>query len=358
VRSRTAPFPIVPVLLAALFLLSGPALADRQAAQFFSGRGDKALQTKDFAGAEEHFRKALEEDGTFRPARYGLAQALVGLGRPADAVAELKAFVAEMRAEPAPPVEWRALLAKAEKQFADMDAGSAEIRRIVDRYADELVALARKWAEKDPGTAERAAKRALQLRPGDARAAEILQKVADVPKGAPVALFNGADLKNWEGELDGYRVADGVIVGDGSAGARVIRSRAAFSEDYDVRIEAKLVEESKGQDAILALLGCYKGEADFNGLGVINRKIYSYDRTSSKDRRILVKTPVAEWKADFDPEQWNVYEFQFRGDEITAVVAGELVGKDVRGDHRRDGFVGLFVQGARVQIRKVEVQVR
>ena len=348
----------LPLLIATLLLAALPALADRQAAQYFSGRGDKALASKDWTGAEENFRKALDEDATFRPARYGLAQALVGLGRPAEAVEELKTFVAEVRAEPAPPPEWKALLAKAEKQFADMDAAAAEIRKIVDRYADELVALARKWAEKDPGTAELAARRALQLRPNDVRAAEILQRVEDVPKGAPVAVFNGIDLKDWEGELDGYRVESGALVGEASVVAKVIRSKASFKGDYDVRMEAKLEVENKGEDAIFCLLGSFRGNGDFNALGVINRKIYFYDRTSAKDRRIMVKTPIAEWKADFDPTQWNVYEFQFRGDDITTTVAGQAVGTDARGDRRREGFVGLFIQGGKFQVRKIEVQVR
>jgi tetratricopeptide (TPR) repeat protein len=348
----------VPLLLGTLLLAALPAFADRQSAQYFAGRGDKALASKDWAGAEESFRKALEEDAGFRPARYGLAQALLGLGRPADAVQELKTFVAEVRADPAPPPEWKALLAKAEKQFADMDAAAAEIRKIVDRYADDLVTLARKWAEKDPGTAERAARRALQLRPGDAKAAELLQRVEDVPKGAPVAVFSGADLKDWEGELDGYRVDSGAIVCEAGAEAKVIRSKTSFKGDYDVRMEAKLEVEVKGQDAIFALIGSTRGLSNFNALGVINRKIYFYDRTSSKDRRILVKTPVAEWKADFDPTQWNVYEFQFRGDEVATTVAGQPVGTDPRGENRREGFVGLFIQGAKVLVRKVEVQAR
>lgn len=347
------------VLAATLLLAAVPARADRQSAQFFSARGDKALQAKDFAGAEENFRRALDEDSTFRPARFRLAQALLGLGRPESAMDELRTFVTEMKAEAAPPLEWKALLAKAEKQFADMDAASAEIQKVVDRYASELVALAKKWADKDPGTAERASRRALLLRPSDAKASEVLARVDAAPKGLPVQLFNGTDLKNWEGvEFPFFQVDGGLIVGSIKSGSRQIRSQVSFTGDYDLKMEAMLMEETPGEDAMLALLGCYQGDYDFVGIGLIHQKVYFFDRTGQKEKRILVKTPVAEWKPEFDPAQWTTYELQFRAEEITALINGDVVGKDTRTEHRLTGFVGVYAQAARVGFRKVQVQQR
>jgi tetratricopeptide (TPR) repeat protein len=349
---------LVALLLVAA-LLAATAFADRQSAVFFATRADKSLASKDFTGAEENYRKALAEDAAFHPARYGLAQALLGLGRSGPALEELKKFVADVKADAAAPADWKALLAKAEKQFADMDSSAAEIQKLVDKYADDLVALAKKWVGKDPSVAKRAAKRALALRPGDPQAAEIAGKVEDAANGPPVVLFNGVDLKNWEmAEFPYWQILNDVIVADVREGSREMRTQMSFDGDFDVRMEARITQEKVGQDTMIALLGGYHGENDFEGLGLINRKVYFFDRTSQKDKRIIVKTPVTEWTKPFDPAAWNKYELRFRGDKITALINGEVVAEDARTERRASGFIALYAQSATVGFRNVEVQRR
>ena len=80
------------LLVLALLLLPGQALADRAAAESNAALGDKALLGKDWAKAEEHFRKALADDGSFLPARYGLSQALLWSGRVSTGLEELRKF--------------------------------------------------------------------------------------------------------------------------------------------------------------------------------------------------------------------------------------------------------------------------
>ncbi len=343
--------------VAVLLLVAASALGDRKSAEFFSGRGDRALQAKDFTGAEEQYRKALQEEAAFVPARYGHAQALLGLARPAGAVTDLMKVVADVRADPAAPADWKALAARAEKQLQDLDASDAELQRILDRHADDLVALARKWAGKDPAVSEKAARRALDLRPGDKAAEEILEKVDSLPKGAPIQLFNGVDLKNWDlAEFPYWQVREGFIFGEVREGSRQMRSLEEFTGDYEVRMEARLVEERVGQDAMLQLLAGYRGEYDFVAIGLINRKVYFVDRTGDKEKRVLVKTPITEWKAPFDPAQFATYVLRFHGEEVSALVNGEVVGTDKRTERRMGGFVGIYAQGATVAFRKVEVQ--
>lgn len=344
-------------LLVAVALAASVAFADRQSALYFSGRADKALQGKDYAGAEENYRRAITEDPAFHPARYGLAQALLGLGRSGAAIEELRKFVADVKADGAAPADWKALLAKAEKQFADMDASTAEIQRLVDKYADDLIALARKWAAKDADIAERAARRALLLRPGDTQAAELVSKVDEAAKGAPVQLFNGFDLKNWEkAEFPTWQILNDVIVADVRGGSRDIRTQRSFDGDFDVVMEARISQEKLGEDTMIALLAGYKGDADFEGVGVINKKVYFFDRTAEKEKRIITKTPITDWKAPFDLAEWNTYELRFRADKITALINGEVVGEDARTERRASGFIALYAQAATVSFRNVRLQ--
>lgn len=344
-------------LIAVLVVAASLAFADRQSAVFFAGRADKSLAAKDFPAAEENYRKALTEDPTYHPARYGLAQALLGLGRSGPAIEELRKFAADVKADASAPADWKALLAKAEKQFADADASAAEIQRLVDKYADDLVALARKCAAKDPDVAEKAARRVLLLRPGDAQATELLSKVDEASKGAPITLFNGVDLKNWEqAEFPFWQVLNDVIVADVRDGSREMRSQQSFDGDFDVKMEARIGQEKLGQDTMVALLAGYKGDSDFEGVGLINKKVYFFDRTGEKEKRIIVKTPATEWKSTFDLAAWNTYEMRFRADKITALINGETVGEDPRTERRMAGFVALYAQAATISFRNVVVQ--
>lgn len=346
-------------LLASALLLAAAAAAhaDRQTAEFFNGRGDKALQAKDWAGAEEQYGRALKEDASFLPARFGHAQALLALSRPAAAILELNKVVADVKSDPASPAEWKAMAAKAEKQLQEMDAAAAELQKIVDRYADDLLALARKWQAKDPEIAERSVRRILNLRPGDKAAEEILEKVDHVPKGLPLQLFNGVDLKNWYSvEFPFFQVKGNVILAESPEGSREIRSLEEFTGDYEVRVEARLVSERAGRDPMVQLMAGYRGATDYVGVGLINRKVYFVDRTDTAQKRILVKTPMAEWKAPFDPAQWATYVLRMEGDQVTALINGEVVGTDKRNERRMGGFISIYAQSATVEFRKVEVQ--
>src|SRR5262245_63548442 len=101
---------------ALLVCLAATAFADRETALFSTKRAEKSLAAKKFDEAESLYRKALEEDGTYLPAHYGLAQALVGLGRSGPAIEELRRFLDGAKADAALPADWKALVPKAEKQ--------------------------------------------------------------------------------------------------------------------------------------------------------------------------------------------------------------------------------------------------
>ena len=96
-------------LLLALLLSPSAALADRATAEFQVSRGEKALQEKAWSRAGEFYRKALAEDPTLLPARYGLAQALLGEGLGAPGSEELRKFVTEVNASASAPPAWRLL---------------------------------------------------------------------------------------------------------------------------------------------------------------------------------------------------------------------------------------------------------
>lgn len=346
--------------LVAVALLFGvaQALADRPTAEFHAARGDNALQEKDWAVAEENFRKAMAEDAAFLPARYGLSQAHLGAGRSLPGIEELRKFVADVKADASAPPSWKLLAVKAEKQLKEVDASGAALQKVLDRWADELVVFARKAADKDPTTAKRAARRALELHPGHMGAGAILEKLGESAKGPPVVLFNGKDLKQWsKAEFPYFQVADGHLMAVVREGARHLYADHPVEGDFDIRMEARVLEEYEGEPLVTLLL--YRsGSYDYVALGFINRKAYFIDKTSESEKLEMLKKPITELKVPFDPEQWTTYEMRFRGDSVLAVVNGEVIATEKRTERMKGGFVGINVQRAKAAIRKVEYQPR
>jgi tetratricopeptide (TPR) repeat protein len=346
------------ILAVALLLGPAQAFADRPTAEFQAARGDKSLQDKDWAQAEESYRKALTEDAAFHPARYGLALALLGVGKSQPGIEELRKFVTAVKADASAPPAWKLLAVKAEKQLKDIDASGADVQKITDRWADELVAFARKVSAKDPVTAKRAARRALELRPGDKGAGEVLEKLGESAKGPPIVLFNGKDLKSWsQAEFPYFQVADGYLMGLVRQGSRLLYADHPVEGDFDIRMEARILEEYEGEP-VLTLLLYRSGAYDYTALGIINRKAYFIDRTSDNEKSVLLKKPITELKVPFDPEQWTTYEMRFRGDSVVAVVNGEVLATERRTDRMKGGFVGINMQVAKAAVRRVEIQPR
>ena len=347
-------------ILCLLVLLAAavPALADRATAEFFAGRGEKSLQAKEWPAAEEHYRRSLQEDEGYLPARYGLAQALLGSGKTAPGIEELRKFTESVRADAAASAEWKALLAKADRQLQDLDLAGAELRKILDRYADDLAALARKWAPKDPATAARAARRILELRPGDKEATALLAKLGGSPKGPAVPIFNGRDFTGWDTpNTVVFTVEEGVVIGNARDGNYFARHTREFTGDFDVILEARFLEERSGVP-VMGVLACFRGPYDNYFFGLLNRKVTFYDKEKEGEERSVAKLPLSDVKAAVDPAGWNTYELRFRRDEVTALVNGEVVATDPRPQRRDGGFIGICLQDSKVAFRRLEVQPR
>lgn len=344
--------------LALLLAVAATARADRATAEFFAGRGEQALKAKTWEEAEKMYRRSLEEDATYLPARHGLAQALLGSGRTGPGIEELRAFTAAVNAAADAPADWKALAAKATKQLADVDVSGAELKKILDRYADEFGALARKWAAKDRATAELAARRVLLLRPGDAGAEEVLKQMGGAAKGPVVPLFNGTNLTNWEkGGFPQWQVQEGLVIAEASDGAYVIRSQKEFSGDFDVRCEIRMIEE-RGVDPLASVLATWKSDYDYYGVGLLNRKLYVHERVAESDSRVVARVTPSEFKGNFEPLGWNQWEVRFRGNEVAVFLNGTELSREPRPAKRDKGFVALMIQVAKAAFRGVEVLPR
>ena len=351
--------PALRIALLVIACAAAPALADRETALFSAKRADKALAAKKYDEAESLYRKALEEDATYLPAHYGLAQCLVGSGQSGPAVEELRKFVEEAKKEQALAADWKALVTKAEKQLTDIDASGAALQKILDDYRDSLLALAQRWMTKDPHVAERALRRVLKLSPGNAKATELLEKMGTTANEV-VDVFNGKTLDGWEAaNAPMWSVIDGEMVGEVRDGTYACRTLRQFEGDFDVRAEIKVLEQYPG-DAFFAVRPCMKGNYDTYSMGCINGRFWWYDATgtSKGNERDIVSLMPSEMKKQLKIKEWNTYEMHLRGNEASVWINGDRIGAEPRPAGRKGGFIGLLVQCMKVSFRKLQVELR
>jgi hypothetical protein len=255
------------------------------------------------------------------------------------------------------PAEWKALAARASRQLEQVDVATAALEKIVQGYHDELLGLARKWMGKDDVGAEAALRRALLVRPGSRDAVALLSKMGR-PVVPPTVIFDGGSTEAFEKvRFPTWQVEDGFLIGDTRDGQFYIRTLRSFEGDFDVRVEARFLEQRSGSP-YLALLACRKGDYDHYSVGVHSGDAYFLDMTAEGKAREIADVKPSNLKQSFDPMQWNTYEFRARAGEVVALINGEEFGREPRSPKRDGGFIGLVVQDARVAYRRVEVQPR
>jgi hypothetical protein len=354
VRARSGARLVVGLALA---LLGAPlAAADRETAQFLAQRGDKALQAKTWPEAESLYRRALDEDATFLPARYGLAEALVGAGQKGPGLVEMRRFVDEAAQLRPLPTAWGTLVAKARKRLVEIDAVGGELDRMIDGHVEALLALAKRWQEKDPTVAVQAVDLALRLRPGHAVAEKMKQELQR-DLGVVEALFNGKDLSGWTGMgRDVWVVRDGILEGTPLPDletAYLPRTETKFSGNFDVLMEAKIVEG--GKIPLFAIVAAMKADKDKLFFGMVKEDLCLWEYEGTKEYRERYARWQDNLEPKLDPSEWNVYELRFRAGKIHAVLNGKELFDYDRPASRDGGFVGLQLQDCKVAVKRVEI---
>jgi hypothetical protein len=344
-------------LLAATWCLAaaGPVLADREGAVSAAGEGDTALKAKKWDEAKDRFTRSVEQDPTYLPARIGLAEALLGAGDRGGGVGELRRLVSAASGTPL-ATEWADVVGRGRRRLAEVDPAYAALDAIVRKHVDEVVTSSIKNAAKDPGSAERGLKAALLLSPESVRAKEAFERLRKSQVGKKIPVFSGKDLSGWMYmNADNWQLKDGAIVAS-VRDAMSVRTTAYFEGDFDVVVEAMLLQAYGGGVPVeFAMLAAVKGDTRASMLGVFEERVNWSELAGSGKPTEVAGMPAAELSKPLDLTGWNTYELWFRGDQMFAVVNGIELGKGPRPADRDAGAVALKVQGAKVAFRRVDV---
>jgi tetratricopeptide (TPR) repeat protein len=344
-------------------LLAPVARADREAAAFFAGRGERALEDKDYGEAETQFHRALAEQANYLRAILGLAMTAKGMEKIPDAVGYLETCmdIAESRE-----------LDKAEQEFAEraesmlkeLDRARLDYRRIERPYVRKLLALAERSKESDAELARRCAERILKLDPEHARARKILEEVGprlktreETPFADPneIALFNGENLQNWADTGGVWSVTDGKIVGTVKEHAYVMRTKEMIEGDYRLEIEARILSDSTDTPRICVMFGV-KQEDDAFELNVFKTSFSLAGGTTAEDKKKLHGVDHFIVDDAYDRHNWNRYTIEVKGNHTKLSVNGlKFAEHRVPESVEYDGYVALVVQECVAEFRKVAV---
>ncbi len=169
---------------AALPFAAAPAPAgDAAVARTLLETGKKAVHGRKYEEGVAILRKALQEDPDLSEAAYWIAVARERDKDDAGALAGYREFLGILDRRGSPTAEEQRLRALAEKRLDALAAGEKELKKVEDRYVDDLLAFARDRLAKDPAAALRALDRVFEVRPAYPAAASLHEKITGKPYG-------------------------------------------------------------------------------------------------------------------------------------------------------------------------------
>lgn len=346
------------VVLAALLAGASPCGADRASAGFYVQRGEKALREKDWTTAQEQFRKATVEDPDHIPAYAGLGEALIGGGDRAGGLQALRKALALADGGATYPAAWGGTVTRVRKRVTEVDTAGTALEKIVEKYVADLSAFGGRWVKKDLEAAERALGDLRKVRPADRRTKALADALAKLDEATWQPLFNGKDSEGWlYMDNDLWKIQQGTFACSTAEDAYGTRTKATFRGDYDVRVEARLIEKHHPKGFFGIMTGLRSND-EHSSLCVDAGRLLWLEHRAKDDRVARFDALADRLPKSFDGKAWTVYEIRIRGANVEFAVNGEVVTRFTRDAGRDEGAIGVKVERANAAFRRIEWRPR
>jgi hypothetical protein len=189
--------------------------------------------------------------------------------------------------------------------------------------------------------------------------------VADEP-AAPdevgfVSLFDGKTLSGWEGDMDLWKIENGMIVGDSPGIKRneFLGTAKSFG-DFELRLDFRL-RNGDGNSGVQFRSKRVEGNSEVSGYQAdIGEKYWGCLYDESRRNKILVEAPAA-FAARLKKDEWNSYTIQAEGDHIVLKLNGETTVdyREADADIAREGIIALQVHAGgplRVEFKNIRIR--
>lgn len=161
-------------------------------------------------------------------------------------------------------------------------------------------------------------------------------------------LFNGESFAGWQGNLDWFRIEDGVVVG-GSLEKAIPRNEFLTTEkeydDFELRLEFRVTGDKTNAGIQVRsrripdhheMIG-YQADIGPGYTGAL------YDE--SRRRKILAKPEVATIEKAYKPGEWNSYRIRCQGPKVQLWINGTQTVDYTEEDEslEQNGLIGLQI---------------
>jgi len=343
--------------VAILLLVASTLLADAETAAFFLTRAESAMNARQYDKAKEFIERSLAEEEGYLPALVMKARLAGAQNRSADAVRILEAVVAR-KSEARGSVEGRAIR-EAEQLLANLDAAQVDYNKLLKDYVEKLLALAHESKKRKPRLAIACYQQVLAVQPDNAEALQQLKgdgdaEVKAVPKKRGESLLNGRNLNNWSASAPSWTYKDKVLHARLDGVAQVVHCRGDVSGNFEYICELRFVEKM-GKDPLIGLLIGGRGDYDHFGVWIFADSIRLERQTQEGVRSEYARKAVSNLAKGFTRNDWHTYRVVHKAKRITVFVDGVELYSSAAADRLPEGWLGLWAQDARIEIRRVAV---
>jgi hypothetical protein len=183
--------------------------------------------------------------------------------------------------------------------------------------------------------------------------------VADEPGFQP--LFNGKNLAGWQGDLQLWKVEDGMIVGDspGIKHNQFLKTDRSF-QDFELRLEFRL-KDGVGNSGVQFRSKAVENSTEVSGYQAdIGEKFWGCLYDESRRNKVLAQ---ADPKLNdvLKKDGWNEYVIRAEGNHIALAINGVTTVDYLEEDKDipRSGFIALQVHSGpplRIEFRNIRLK--
>lgn len=184
---------------------------------------------------------------------------------------------------------------------------------------------------------------------------------AQQPEEGFVSIFNGKDLKGWEGDLKLWKVVNGNLVGDspGIKQNEFLATEKTYS-DFELRLEFKLHNGVGNTGIQFRSIRDPKSSAVSGYQADVGEKYWGCLYDEHRRNKVLVQASP-ELEKSLKKDDWNTYLIRAEGDHITLKVNGVTTVdyKELDDQIARSGIIAVQVHSGgplKVEFRNLRIK--
>ena len=165
------------------------------------------------------------------------------------------------------------------------------------------------------------------------------------------SLFDGRSLDGWEGNIEYWKVRDGMIVGDspGIKHNEFLCTKETFG-DFELRATFRIIGDESKNSGVQFRSKRVPNNTEVSGYQAdVGQNYWGCLYDESRRNKVLVQAPAEELAKVVKKDDWNTYVIRCEGPHITLTLNGLKTVDYTEADDSiaRSGVIGLQIHGGK-----------